>query len=216
MKTIIFDLDGTLYRFGNGSYHGSRLERVVLKKAEKYIGARLSKAPDAARLILQEIIGKYREEISLGLETEFGLNRDDYFRTVWDIPARGLVRREKALRETLLKLQEKYRLVLLSDSATAWILNVLRFLEVQDIFQSHIFSGEKDVSKSLLNAFPEIVRRLRTAPADCIVVGDQEATDIIPARSIGMKTVFIHPVRESRVADLNITAVRDLLRHDLG
>lgn len=209
-KLIIFDLDGTLYELRGGSYRKSPLRQSVLKNAQKYVEAKLSRDAREARHILKNIQKQYGEQISIGLEKEFGIDRYDYFNTVWDIPARTIVKKTANLRKTLLTLKKEYKLALASDAPRAWINNVLKELRIQDIFRNNIFSGEGNRRKGFGNTFPKIMRSLKTRPDNCISVGDQEQTDIIPAKKLGMYAVFVHRTKHSPLADSCIKSIREL------
>lgn len=210
-RVVIFDLDGTLYKFKGGSYEKSALKRRVLGNAQKYIASKLLKNSAASADTLNYIQNKYKEEISIGLEKEFGLNRYDYFNTVWNISAHGIVKKEPGLRKILLDLRKTYTLTLVSDAPRIWINNVLKELQIQDLFRNRIFSGEGNRRKGLGNTFSNIARVLRVQRNNCIAVGDQENTDIIPAKKLGMRTVFIYQKKHSLVADANISSLGELI-----
>lgn len=208
---IIFDLDGTLYELPGGSYKKSPLQRRVLGNAQKYISVRLSKSRVEAGQILNNIQKQYGEQISIGLENEYGLPRYDYFSIVWDIPTRGIVKKTNNVRKVLEVLRKTYDVALVSDAPQVWIKNVLKALSVQDIFFGRIFSGEGNRRKGFSNAFSSIIKTFNVSPSDCVVVGDQEETDIVPAKRLGASTVFIHPTKRSLIADVNIKSIRELL-----
>lgn len=208
---IIFDLDGTLYHLRGGSYHRSPLKRNVLKNVQKYIATKLSKNTLEAKQILKNIQAEYNEQISIGLEEKYGIDRYDYFNTVWNIPASGIVKGEPNLKKTLLALHKNFKLVIVSDAPQVWITNVLKELEIDDIFRNSVFSGEGNYRKGFGNAFSNIIQTLKISAQDCIVVGDQEDIDIIPAKKFGMKTVFIHNSQRSQAADINIRLISELL-----
>jgi putative hydrolase of the HAD superfamily len=207
--TIFFDLDGTLYKLRDGSYSQSPLKRYVLKNAVFYIATRLAVDKPFATKILDKILVKYREQISIGVEKELGLNRNDYFQFVWNIPARLVVRKEKNLRRNLLDLRKYYRLIIISDAPLVWVKNVLVALGVYDIFRNNIFSGEGNNRKGTKNAFPYIIKLLNLRPDRCISIGDQENTDIIPAKKLGLKTVFINQSQKSGHADFSVKSINE-------
>ncbi len=130
-KLIIFDLDGTIYKLDGGSYKKSSLRRGVLRNAVKFIGERLSRSEVEAQNVLRTIKKKYGEQISIGLEREFGIDRHDYFNTVWDIPARDLVTKKDSGRKILLALRREYEMALVSDAPRVWINNVLKELGIK-------------------------------------------------------------------------------------
>jgi len=210
LKTIIFDLDGTLYELEGGSFRSSPLSQKVRDNAQKYIADKLSKTPAEAQVILEDIISRYREDISIGLEKEFDLDRYDYFQTVWNISAKGIVKPNGRLRGVLERLNSNYRLVLVSDAPQVWINNVLQELDVKDLFDNYIFSGEGNSRKGFNNAFSQVLASLEIMPGECWTVGDQETTDIIPAKGLGLKTIFIHPDIISSQSDLNLKTIEEL------
>ncbi|MEO8637802.1 MAG: HAD family hydrolase [Candidatus Taylorbacteria bacterium] len=189
--TIIFDLDGTLYSFKGGKFRDSKLQAKILSNAREFISAQLQVTGDEAGKILSRIFKKYGEDISIALEKEYGLNRYDYFNTVWNIPARQFVSHSKELRPMLIRICKKYDIFILSDAPKIWIDNVLRELQIDDLFSGHIISGEGNTRKGNGNAFESLVKSLNIKPQQCIVVGDQENTDIIPAKNAGMKTILV-------------------------
>lgn len=210
IKTIFFDLDGTLYKMKGGSFHESVLKRYILENAVAFIALRLKKKKSEASEILNNIIKKYGESISIGLEKEFGLDRYDYFKAAWDVPANLVIYRERNLRKNLLALNKSYRLVLISDAPLVWSKNVLVELNIYDIFKDNIFSGESNVRKGFKTAFPNVIKLLKLKAAECLSVGDQEHSDILPAKELGIKTVFISQTKVSVLADYNIKTIKEL------
>ena len=190
-KVIIFDMDGTLYRFNGDSFKNSGLYDVVIRNTLIYVSNKLKKTESEAQEILSFILEEYDNSISMGLEKEFKINRLEYFDFVWDIDVEKYVQIDSATKPFLLELQKNFDLVLLSDAPMIWIDRVLDYLEIREIFRDNIFSGEGDVRKEFGNAFEKICETMNIETSDCLVVGDQEETDIIPAKKIGMKTIFI-------------------------
>jgi FMN phosphatase YigB (HAD superfamily) len=190
-KTIIFDMDGTLYELKGGSFRSSGLYDTIIDNTLSYLSERLKKTNSDIHKILDDILEKYGTSISVGLEKEFKIDRYDYFNSVWDIDSKKFVEFKPGLYLFLLDLKKDFDLVLLSDAPRIWIDNVLKQLGIQEIFKERIFSGEGSERKEFGNAFVNICKMMDSDAGDCVVVGDQEDTDIIPAKKIGMKTVFI-------------------------
>ena len=208
---IIFDLDGTLYELVGGSFRKSLLRKKVLDNACRLIADKLKKNRSDAQKVLKKIRDDYGEHISIGLEKEFDIDRQIYFNTVWNISTQGIIKKEAKLRKTILELNKFYKLILLSDAPRVWISCTLKALNVDDIFANNIYSGEGDFRKGFSNAFREIIKKIAINPKQCIAVGDQEDTDIIPAKQLGMRTVFIAREKRSQIADHNILKISDLL-----
>jgi len=211
-KVIIFDLDGTLYSFKGSSIKESGLYKKILENTKKYIIKKLNKNEKEAKILLKEILKEYGENISIALEERFGVNRYNYFNEVWDISAKDYidVKNNLQLRKKLLEVQNNFNLLLLSDAPKIWIEKVLKELKIDDIFKGKILSGESDTRKVFNNAFEKVIKNLRVKPENCIVFGDQKETDIIPAKKLGMKTVFVNQYKNCPLADYNIKNILEL------
>ena len=210
-KLIIFDLDGTLYKFKNGSFINSGLQKKVLKNALSYIQKKLKQSKSQAKNTLKIIQEEYGEDISIALEEKYGCSRQDYFDEVWNISAKGIITGDKSIKNILLDLAKKNKLLLVSDGAKVWVKNALEELNIKNIFEENILSGDGEKRKSLGNRFGEIPRRYNFSAKDIVVIGDQEKTDIIPAKKAGFKTVFIGK-KQSKFADANINNIKRVVK----
>lgn len=211
-KFLIFDMDGTLYEFQGGSFRNSRLRKKVISNATLYIMEQLGKSRLEAIALMKKIKKEYGENISIALEKNFGINRLSYFNRVWDIAPRKYISidQKSQLKDALESLGSNFELVLLSDAPRIWINHVLDELGVKHLFGANIFSGEGDKRKALANGFEKVMRALKIRAKDCIAIGDQEETDIVPAKHLGMKTVFISKNRRSDQADYNIKKLAEI------
>ena len=190
-KIIIFDLDGTLYAFKGGSFSSSGLYDVIITNTISYISSRLGKNKLEAQAILDSMLDKYGNSISIGLEKEFKIDHHEYFNFTWKIEPEKYAQFNPDLKEFFLSIKDDFELYLLSDAPMIWIDRVLDYLEIKNFFKDNIFSGEGDARKEFGNAFEKICKTMNVEARDCFVVGDQKETDIIPAKKIGIKTIFI-------------------------
>ncbi len=209
-RLIIFDMDGTLYNFKEGSFKKSKLRKKVLNNAKLYIAKNLDKSKKEAKSILEYIEKKYGEDISIALEKEFGIDKNNYFNIVWNIPAEGIVAKNLRLRKFLLELGVRYSYAIVSDAPIVWINNVLKELKIKDIFKNNIYSGDGKIRKKFGNSFKFVANELKFNPENCIVVGDQEDTDIIQAKKNGMTAVLIADRVKSTKADYIINNIFEL------
>jgi len=210
-KLVIFDLDGTLYSFKQGSFAKSDLKKRILSGAKEFIKNRLNITDHEAKKILQETQSEYGEHISVGLEKKFGIDRTEYFNTVWNLNPKELIKPTLGLKSLLSKLLKNgYDIILVSDSPKVWITNVLRYLKITNFFIGKIYSGESDNRKAFVNIFNNLARKLNYQPKDCIIIGDQEQTDILPAKEIGATAIFVNTHKKSKIADYSINSVLEL------
>jgi FMN phosphatase YigB (HAD superfamily) len=207
ISTIIFDMDGTLYSFKNGSLKESGLYDVIIENTQRYLMKKRDMSQDKAKHALQKILSSYGTKLSIGLEEVYNLDRYEYFNYAWNIPAEHYMVYDPRVRDALDEMSKDYTLVLLSDAPKIWVRNVLSVLKLEDIFKdSTIFSGEGDIRKEYGNAFQSIINNLSLEAHSCITFGDQEHTDIIPAKALGIQTVFIGK-QKSNVADFSIDTI---------
>ncbi|MDO8640509.1 MAG: HAD family hydrolase, partial [Nitrosarchaeum sp.] len=190
-KTIIFDMDGTLYQFKDGGIKGSGIYTVVVENTILYISKQLNKTSPEAQAMFDLILKKYGNSFSIGLEKEFKIERYGYFNFTWNIDPANYIKFDQNTQSLLLNTKNNFNMVLLSDAPRMWVNKVLKQLGVEEIFEGRIFTGEGNVRKEFGNAFENVVETLHLDPKECISIGDQESTDIILSKKIGMKTVHI-------------------------
>ena len=209
-KLIIFDLDGTLYKLKGGSFANSKLYKKILQNAVEYIQKNLNISRREAQKTLIKIKNKHGENISVALESEFGLDRYNYFKEVWNIDPEKYIEKYANLEDVLTKLSKEYKFILMSDAPKVWIENVLKELNVKDFFEDNILSGEGKKRKIYGNRFDGLLSKNNLDPKNVLVVGDQENTDIIPANKFGFKTIYINRKWNSQYADINLKDINDL------
>lgn len=66
----------------------------------------------------------------------------------------------------------------------------LKRVDIQQYFQYLFTSRELGFSKPSLDFFSKIVQTLGFTPQECIMVGNDYNKDIIPAKKIGIQTIF--------------------------
>ncbi len=203
-KLIIFDLDGTLYKLKGGSFSSSELNKEMLKNAAKYIQVKLNKSREEASEILKNIKIEYGENISIALEEKYNLDRYEYFDYVWDIDPKNLIIKYDNLENILMRMSKEYQFLLTSDAPRKWIENVLKELNIDSFFEGKILSGEGNKRKVFGNRFTYIAKEYNIKPEQIVAIGDQEESDIIPAKQLGFKTIYINKENKSDVADISI------------
>jgi len=203
-KLIVFDMDGTLYKLKGGAFLDSKLNKKILENVLKFIQFKLKRSEKEARKILDDIKKEYGENISIALEEKYGFDRYDYFNYVWDIEPKSYIIKYSNLEDVLVRLTKEYKFILMSDAPKIWIENVLKELNVERFFNGNILSGEGGKRKIFGNYFSNLLKAYKLKPEKVIVVGDQENTDIVPAKKLGINTIYINKNGKSEFADINI------------
>jgi len=103
--------------------------------------------------------------------------------------------------------QFSQRIVFLTSAPKVWAESVLEYLGLPQ-YRYDIFTGEPDIRKPNPLAFQQVCDFYNVLPENCISVGDQIRTDILPAKSLGMKTVLVGS--KSDEADFCIDTIEQL------
>jgi len=192
-KVIILDMDGTLYNLDgdDGGFSNSTLNNRVNQNAIDFIinweKCSLEKAQAIFKEAQADPVGA-----SVFLSQRYGISREDYFNNVWDIDPTGIFETEQALIKEIKRLgggkfgSDKAKLILLTAAPKVWMERVFSFFDLTDAFETRI-TGEEYRRKD------EIFQLLagRYKPENVLSIGDQEYSDIIPARNYGLNAMRV-------------------------
>ncbi|MEK9175853.1 MAG: HAD family hydrolase [Patescibacteria group bacterium] len=191
----IVDMDGTLYKFDKGkaqNFISSQFYIDLRKNILNFFVAELMLKDFKAVEEFERINKKYKGEISIGIEKEYGFDRYKYYDLTWsNLEPKRYIKYDPKLRDSLGNM--KGDIALLTAAPKIWVISVLNFLGINDVFGDLIFTGEPDIRKPNPAAFQTIVQRFNSPSSNFFSIGDQEESDIIPAKSIGMQTLKIGP-----------------------
>lgn len=208
IKTIIFDLDGTLYELKGGSFIKSGIYDEMIQNTILFISRSLGITQQQATDRLTSIRKIYGNEISMGIEGLLGLNRLEYFNFAWDIDPRKYVQYKPRLAEMLSSLSQDYQLIVLTDAPRVWAKNVLAFLGLTDMFKDNVYTGESDIRKSNGTAHSQLINKLDLKGENCFFVGDEVKNDLLPAKVLGITTVLVstietnHPSVDHQISNI--------------
>ncbi len=185
----IFDMDGTLYRFGDsedGSIFKTAFYREVEQRGIRFIAEALSVPIAVAAEIRTDIFKRYNGDLSIGLEREKGLDRIDYFENVWNIDPSKYLNSDPELAEMLSNMNCKK--ALLTAAPRAWAENVMKYLGIYGLFDGFWF-GEGPIRKPARLAYREVLDFFGSEPERTLVI-DDEAKCLETAKSLGLKTML--------------------------
>lgn len=187
-KVIVTDMDGTLYRLNSpgNTYSGSTLETTLLANARKFLLERNLATKDT---IEQTISSGLADPIGLSayVQKNFGISREEYFNSVWNINPEGMIKDfEEAVATLQALVTEGTKVILLTSGAKVWQEQVCNYLEISELFES-IYTGEDFGAKDEI--FAKLIQEYD--PGRMIAVGDQLKTDIEPAQKYGINTLWV-------------------------
>lgn len=118
---------------------------------------------------------------------------------------------------TLKLLSEKYKIGITANQpfGTQERLNKMK---IDKYISLVISSAEENISKPDLKIFQLALDRAGCSPNNAVMVGDRLDNDIVPAKAVGMKTIWIKqglgglatPKNESETADLTVKNISEI------
>ena len=191
-RGLILDLDGTLYRLkgSDGTFGNSDLYTDLKCKMQNFLANVLGVSSEAARAEYDRIKTDFNGEVSIGVEQELGISRYDWFENTWNLdPAKYI---EKPTEELPVALQSVAdRSMVLTAAPATWAYPALSYLGLGDMFDGRVITGESDVRKPSLDVFRQAANMLQRRCCEVVSVGDQNESDILPAKALGMVTVKV-------------------------
>ena len=104
---------------------------------------------------------------------------------------------------------DNYEHVIVSNSTKASINDTLERLGLEkDIFKTIITKDDVSAYKPNPEPFLKVIEKLGVKPEECVSIGDIENSDIIPAKKLGMKTIFVWG--DSEEADASVPTIYDI------
>ncbi|MBI5793953.1 HAD family hydrolase [Candidatus Uhrbacteria bacterium] len=209
---FIFDLDGTLYRYKGGptfatSEFYADIKRNIFAFLERELAVPSEQVPETYDHMKRE----YNGHVSLAVEKEFGVDRMRYFAATWRVPPEKYIEPNDDARTVLSALAG--RCAVLTEAPRVWAEAALRFLNAYEFVEDVLFTGELDVRKPSVEAFRQVGGALGVPFESIYSVGDQEESDIVLARAVGMKTIRVGDGETS--ADFSVNNVRAVLNLSL-
>jgi len=190
----VFDMDGTLYQL-NGNNHGfsgSSLEKGILANARKFIYDRESNKSEVDQ-VMQDGLA---DEVGLSqyLSKRYNIPRAEYLNYAWDIEPKDIVKNWEQSGDSIKRFFDKdpeAKFLLLTSAPRIWADRVLELAGVRGLFEQE-FTAENYTTKQTV--FKMLAGRYD--PSRVISIGDQEHSDILPARALGMQTKLVTSPRD--------------------
>lgn len=184
-------MDGTLYKFkgsgNNNALFKTAFYEEVTQNVVQFLASQLSCSVESAQKIREDIFVKYNGDISIGLEKDFGIERNVFFENTWNIDASKYFSADLVLQNMLLGVDAKK--AVLTNAPKVWAKNALARLGIIDQFEK-IYSGEGEIRKPQKEAYLQVCDAFEVKPNEVMMVED-ELQYLKPAKELGMTTVFV-------------------------
>ena len=200
ITTILFDLDHTLYEPATGLLHAG--DRMITA----YLAHRLELAHEEADALRARLWRQYGTS-ARGAEIEFGLAQPEfYYESLKDLDPAAHLERDAPLAAMLEGLAAE--LYVVTNSAAEYAHRVLRALGIDHCFRE-VFGIEalQWCPKPAASAYQCVLERIGRDPGEIAMVEDFP-WNLVPAKELGMFTVFLGP--EPEAADVWLQRLLDL------
>ena len=181
-KTILLDVDYTLYPRGTGPF------KEVSKRIEKYVVSMLSLGLEEARELRKSYISRYGSTLG-GLMHDHGVRPHEFLKYVHDVPVESLIKPDEKLRSVLETIP--YDMVAFSNASRDYVDRVLKQLGVADLISGMFTIESMDfIPKPMKHAYRKVISTLDAKPGDLMVVDDM-VENVLTALKMGMSGVLV-------------------------
>ena len=114
--------------------------------------------------------------------------------------------------ESLKKLRENYKIILISNTDCFSIPKVMEKFNLFDYFDDTFLSCDEGMIKTEKKFLKTLLDRLELNVEDCVLVGDSILSDVKAAEEIGMKAILIDR-NNRRTYNPKINNLKELEKH---
>lgn len=145
---------------------------------------------EQARLLKE----KYMSMADVGKYTEAELF--DYLSHLSGEPAEDIynefmsyVQINRELVDIIIKLKEKYKIVLLSNALDSWLHKILAENDLYKCFDHYVISGEEGIAKPSLEIYRIALSRSDTDPGQAVFI-DDNGRNLLAAEAVGIRGIL--------------------------
>lgn len=190
-----------LYTSLGASYTSSQLRRAFRRLEEECIRRMQREAETFGQgdvLVEPDLTGVFQrlfQEKEVSCDRQMARMTAIFFRTL----SRQLLQIYPEVKETLRELRNRgKRLYLLSNAQSDFTRPELELLGLTDYFDGILISSEEGVKKPCGAFFRRLLERYGLDPAYCLMVGNDEYSDIAGAANVGMDSLYLHTATSPR------------------
>ena len=213
VQAFVFDVGGTLYV-------SEEFDRQFNVQIEHVLCQTLNVSQDEARRRLRSRI----EELSrtegdpskVRAMSTFRVSRDQVHEAFCKVDPADFLGPDERLRDVLTIVRDRtYRLAILSNFREALVKRTLEVLSLpRTLFEFCITEDDGLPIKPAKEPFLECVNRFALRAEEIAYVGDSLKKDMVPARGVGLRTIWVHSPPETggtpEFVDLRIESVIEL------
>jgi len=230
IKLVMFDLDGTLGIFN----HKERLDVYLLKSYSKKLSEAFSKEPAYVAKVLLDVVADIKKNPPMKLTVaDAMLNRisralgvkrgeleivtNEFYNNEFD-ELKKFYKPASGARKVVSEIFGMGLKVAIATDPIVRRIGVMKRLmwaNVHDFPYCFISSADDNrAAKPHPYFYLEVLRKCNTDTSEAVMIGDRMDNDIIPARKVGIKTIYIKRVKNESIAnaDYVINALEEVLK----
>lgn len=202
IKTIGWDLDGTLYR------SNPKLSKLMRAKQHEVVARKFGWESERAK---REFKRRYKK---LGSHTKtlnsFGIDGPAFYTKIWDeVDLVRFIKKDLKIVELFKKLAGKRHFLLSNSNREDQMKRKLRLVGLNPgVFEFIVSTIDVGEVKPDPKPFLVALEKLSLPPGKVLYIGDRESTDILGAKGVGMRTCLVWG--ESKEADVSLPRVYDV------
>jgi putative hydrolase of the HAD superfamily len=195
LKSIIFDLDGTLYV--NGGVH-DEIEQVACELVASGRGLTTFQGCRILRSTRQKLKEEAGSEPALSLVcAELGIELAEFHQALQDrVRPERYLNNDTTLQHLLSSLAERYNLFIYSNNNYPLVQKILALLGVEHLF-SRLYTIEFCWQpKPDIEALDQVLNDIGGPPESFLFVGDRQHIDLLPPAERGIATLLVRQVAD--------------------
>lgn len=201
VKYLLWDVDGTFYKYD------PLLQKVIRQKIYEFVANGLGIPLKEARERYEKIYEKIGSATATSIE--LGLRRNSILEAIDSVDKSEYIKKDSRLLNMLEKTLKGYTHLIVTNDSRKGTFRTLEILDIPlNIFYRIITADDVINAKPNPEAFLKAIEITNSRPEECVSIGDRDKVDIIPAKRLGMKTIFVWG--KSDIADYSFDTVYDV------
>ncbi len=198
---FLIDLDDTVYPASSG------LWLAIRQRIDLFVAQKLNLPVEEASTIRRDLFYKYSTTLR-GLQAMYQVDDEEYFRFVHDVPVESYLAPDLELKETLQAYPQQK--VIFTNADCTHARRVLAALGLEGCFERiidvHVL---QPYCKPMPEAFQAAFDLLEADPRRCVLI-DDTLSNLVSAKSFGMRTIWVTQKPPDPAADSRIAVLKEL------